>query len=106
MMFQTSGLNTGKVRLETLITGFCWSWRREHRQGEARTLDPRLLLCVRRQRRDPAGRYRESKGERGNAAARQPEHGQFPLVVVQAVVLLVAWLECERDFTLLSFACK
>src|SRR5262245_28582549 len=23
MMFQTSGLNTGKVRLETLITGFC-----------------------------------------------------------------------------------
>ena len=23
MMFQTSGLNTGNVRLETLITGFC-----------------------------------------------------------------------------------
>src|SRR6476646_11324141 len=23
MMFQTSGLNTGSVRLETLITGFC-----------------------------------------------------------------------------------
>ena len=25
MMFQTSGLNTGSVRLETLITGFCWA---------------------------------------------------------------------------------
>ena len=23
MMFQTSGLNTGSVRLETLMTGFC-----------------------------------------------------------------------------------
>ena len=26
MMFHTSGLNTGSVRLETLITGFCCAW--------------------------------------------------------------------------------
>src|SRR5690349_19097164 len=25
MMFQTSGLNTGSVRLETLMTGLCWA---------------------------------------------------------------------------------
>ena len=44
--------------------------------------------------------------ERGKAASRQIDHGLFPLVAVQTVILLVTWHERERDFTLVSFACK
>ena len=86
MMFHTSGLNTGSVRLETLITGFCCACA----GGAA---NPATAIAI-------AG------GERGKAASRQIEHGLFPLVVVQTVILRVTWLECERDFTPLSFACK
>ena len=35
MMFQTSGLNTGSVRLDTLITGFCCACAGNGIAGEA-----------------------------------------------------------------------
>ena len=76
--------------------------RIEHRQRQTRNLDDRLLLRVRWRSAD--GRDRKSK--RGKAAARYVEHGHFPLVVNQPVILRVTWLEGDCDFTPLSFACK
>ena len=78
--------------------------RIEYRQREAGDLDDRLLLGLRRHGWRSGDRKRES--ERGKAASRQIDHGLFPLVAVQTVILLVTWHERERDFTLVSFACK
>ena len=86
MMFHTSGLNTGSVRLETLITGFCWAC--------AGTDAVPMAAIV------------KATDKRGKAAARQVRHGHFPLVVTQPVILRVTWLERDCDFTPLSFACK
>ncbi len=80
--------------------------RIEYRQREAGDFDHRLLLRLRGWRYDTRHGDRECGGKRGEAAARQFGHGQFPLVVAQTVILRVTWLECERDFTPLSFACN
>ena len=68
MMFHTSGLNTGSVRLETLIIGFCCACA----GGE----------------KIPAKANGENRGERGQAASRHFRHVQLPLVDFAGVVFV------------------